>query len=157
MPHILDKKLDKETFKYYVIQSVMATLVLYFCLNFPMVDDAVLIAAIGSTTFVIFAMPHSLPARPRNVLGSHFVCGLIGIFFSWVNSSYMPISLTISIAVGFAIFAMVVLDIEHPPAGGTVIFLVFSPDITAFVALLFLASMLNLISYFLKPHLINLM
>ncbi len=157
MVQIFDKKLDKKTLKHYVLQSALATLVLFLCLSVPFIDDAILIAAIGSTTFVLFAMPKTLPARPRNVLGSHFVCGLIGIAFSMFNSGFVPSTVMLSLAVGLSIFAMVTLAIEHPPAGGTVIALLFTPDYVAFVTLLLLSSILMLFVHLLKPYMINLM
>ncbi|MFO8109140.1 MAG: HPP family protein [Thermoplasmata archaeon] len=157
MVHIFDKKLDKKTLKHYLFQSVLATLVLFLCLNVPFIDDAVLIAAIGSTTFILFAMPKTLPARPRNVLGGHFVCGLIGIVFSMFNSGFIPNTTMLSLAVGLSILAMVTLAIEHPPAGGTVIALLFSTDYVAFVTLLLLSSIMMLFVHLLKPYMINLM
>ncbi len=156
MIHLLDEKLSRKNFKNYVIQSSLATIILFASLCIPFVNNEILIAAIGSTAFVVFAMPYRLTARPRNVLGSHLACGLIGILFSQLHGTVIPLTVIISLAVGVAIFAMVTLDIEHPPAGGTVIFLAFTPNIPAFVTLLFLAGIMSTISYVLKPYMIDL-
>jgi len=153
MIEILDEKLDRDTLKHYFIQSSLAALILYISLNLPFVTSAVLMAAIGSTAFVVFAMPSSKTARPRNVLGSHLSAGLIGLLFSQISVMFLPELMSVSIALGVSIFVMVTLDVEHPPAGGTVIFLVLTPVVEAFVTLLFLASIMALMSYMLKPYL----
>ena len=153
MIKVLDKKLDKDTLKHYFIQSSLAAVILYISLNLPFITSAVLMAAIGSTAFVVFAMPSSKTARPRNVLGSHLSAGLIGLLFSQFSVMFLPELMAVSIALGVSIFVMVTLDVEHPPAGGTVIFLVLTPVVEAFLTLLLLASIMALMSYLLKPYL----
>ncbi len=153
MKPLFDKKLEKDTLKHYVFQSLLAGISLFLALQLPFVEDFVLIAAIGSTAFIVFAMPSSRTSKPRNVLGGHFVCGLIGLALFWLHPSFIPLKVLISLGVALAVFAMVILDVEHPPAGGTVIFLIIHPLEESFVALLFLASILSLISYLLRPYL----
>ncbi len=102
-------------------------------------------------------IPNCTVYRRRCLISGNFVCGLIGIAFSMFNSGFAPNSVMLSLAVGLSIFAMVVLAIEHPPAGGTVIALLFTPDYVAFVTLLLLSSILTLFVRFLKPYMINLM
>ncbi|MFO7992383.1 MAG: HPP family protein [Thermoplasmata archaeon] len=153
MIDILDEKLRRENVKNYFLQSMLAALILFFALNLPFVSDAVLIAAIGSTAFVAFAMPKRTTARPRNIIGSHFVTGLIGFLFAWLSALFLPELVAISLGLGVAIFAMVTLDLEHPPAGGTVIFVILTPNIEAFIILMFLATLMAVISYVLKPYL----
>mgnify|MGYP006297301761 CR=1 FL=1 len=152
MKVLLDRKLDRETMKHYLFQSLLAALSLFLALQLPFIEDFVLIAAIGSTTFIVFAMPSSKTSRPRNVLGGHLICGLIGFALTVLYPVYLPLRVVISLGVGLAVFAMVVLDVEHPPAGGTVIFLIINPIEQSFVALLLLASILSLISYLLRPY-----
>lgn len=153
MIKVLDRKLDRESLKHYFIQSTLAAVILYISLNLPFVTSAVLMAAIGSTAFVIFAMPSRKTARPRNVFGGHLSAGLIGLLFSQLSVMFLPELMALSIALGVSIFVMVTLDVEHPPAGGTVIFLVLTPVVEAFVTLLFLASIMALMSALLKPYL----
>ena len=152
MKLLLDKKLEKETLKHYLFQSFLAGISLFLALQLPFVEGFVLIAAIGSTAFIVFAMPSSKTSRPRNVLGGHLACGLIGLGLTALHPALLPIEVVISLGVGLAVFAMVSLDIEHPPAGGTVIFLIINPIEQSFIALLLLASILSLISYLLRPY-----
>ncbi|MFP4051913.1 MAG: HPP family protein [Thermoplasmata archaeon] len=152
MKLLLDKKLEKETLKYYLFQSLLAGVSLFLALQLPFIEHFILIAAIGSTAFIVFAMPSSRTSKPRNVLGGHFVCGLIGLALTALYPGYLPLKVVISLGVGLAVFAMVILDVEHPPAGGTVIFLIINPLEQSFIALLLLASILSLISYLLRPY-----
>ncbi len=152
MKPLFDKKLDKDTMKHYIFQSLLAAISLFLALQLPFVEDFVLIAAIGSTAFIVFAMPSSKTSRPRNVLGGHFICGVIGLVLTVLYPAYLPAEVVVSLGVGIAVFAMVILDIEHPPAGGTVIFLIINPIPESFVVLLLLASILSLISYLLRPY-----
>ncbi len=156
MIHLLDEKLDRKNFKNYALQSALASVIIFASLCIPFVENEILIAAIGSTAFIVFAMPYRLTARPRNVLGGHLACGLIGLLFSQLNETVLPQTVIIGLAVGVAIFAMVTLDIEHPPAGGTVIFLALTPNIPAFLTLLLLASTMSLICNVMKPYMIDL-
>ena len=153
MKPLFDKKLDKDTMKHYIFQSLLAAVSLFLALQLPFIEDFVLIAAIGSTAFIVFAMPSSRTSSPRNFLGVHFVCWLIVFGITALYPAYLPLKVVISLGVGLAVFAMVILDIEHPPAGGTVIFLIINPIEESFVALLLLASILSLISYLLNPYL----
>lgn len=156
MVSILDEELSEKTWKNYFLQSVLAGIALYIGLKLPFIASPLLVAAIGSTAFIVFAMPSEDTSRPRNVLGGHFVCGLLGLAFFHIYDLFLPLLLTISVAVAVAIFVMVAFDIEHPPAGGTVIFFVITPMIEPLVSLLLLASILTLLSYLLRSYLIDL-
>jgi len=161
MVRIFDRKLKKETIKNYVLQSFFAALVLYLGLNLPLLgDEIVLVAAAGSTAFIVFALPNSETAHPRRVIGSHFVCGLIGLAFHTIQTTFPSIlsfELAVSIALGASILAMVSLWLEHPPAGGTVLFFVVNPQPVALVSLLLLVSIMTTISYVIRPYLCDLL
>ncbi|MBN2030787.1 HPP family protein [bacterium] len=106
--------------KHYVIQSLLATLSMTLVLLFLTFQNAVVVASIGATSFIIFAMPDDITAKPRNVIGGHVVGLLIGSLCGFIPHSYMLFSIFIySLAVGVSIFIMVVIDMEHPPASGT--------------------------------------
>ena len=156
MKIFLDKKLDRDTWKHYILQSFLAAISLFIALNLPFVEAPILIAAIGSTSFIVFAMPYSRTAQPRNVFGGHLACGLLGLLFS-TTTGFLPLTAVISLGVGLSILTMVALDIEHPPAGGTVIFLILTPVIGSFIILLLLASIMMLVSLILRPYMKNLL
>ncbi|MBS3782498.1 MAG: HPP family protein [Candidatus Thermoplasmatota archaeon] len=158
MVRIFDRKLKKETIKNYLFQSFLAALVLYLGLNLPLLgEEIVLVAAAGSTAFIVFGMPSSRTANPRRVIGSHLICGLIGLAFHNMYPSILSAELAVSLALGFAILAMVSLWLEHPPAGGTVLFFVLNPEPVALVSLLLLVSFMTTLSYVLRPYLYDLL
>ncbi|MFW5945623.1 MAG: HPP family protein [Candidatus Natronoplasma sp.] len=158
MVRIFDRKLKQETIKHYVGQSFLAALVLYLGLNLPLLgEEIVLVAAAGSTAFIVFAMPNSETANPRRVIGSHFICGLIGLGFSAISPSILSPELAVSLALGAAILAMVSLWLEHPPAGGTVLFFVLNPQPVALVSLLLLVNIMATLSYVIRPYLYDLL
>lgn len=92
MKPLFDRKLDKDTMKHYIFQSLLAGISLFLALQLPFIEDFVLIAAIGSTSFIVFAMPESNPAKPKNVLGGHLACGLLGLLFFNLHSTLLPLT-----------------------------------------------------------------
>lgn len=110
--------------KYFVFQSLLAAVSVYLVLIILNPDEAVIIASLGATAFVVFALPEKFTAHPRNVIGGHIVglaCGLLGsgaLEILPIRSD--PIENAIyALAVGLSIFVMVISDTEHPPAAGT--------------------------------------
>jgi CBS-domain-containing membrane protein len=141
--------------KHYVLQSLFATLAVFIVLYFLSLQDAVIIASLGATAFIVFAMPDSLMAQPRNVIGGHLVGLFWGALFSLVPHATMLGSLVCySAAVGLSIFTMVVTDTEHPPASGTALGVAItgmSPSVLLAVVLSIV--LLSLIHHFFKPYL----
>ena len=113
----------------YVFQSLLATVVVFVIFWALGVREAVIIASLGATAFVIFALPHSLMAKPRNVIGGHIVglgCGVIGAFLAGLIPEQFELAsngagyaAAYAISIGLAMFIMVVIDTEHAPAAGT--------------------------------------
>ena len=108
--------------KNYVLQSALATLVLLLALWVTRAnqDQMVLVASLGATAFIVFALPDSLMARSRNVIGGHVVglfCGLLASLLTNPGSEYVIV--IYALTVGVSMFLMVVFDLEHPPAAGT--------------------------------------
>lgn len=116
-------KIDREFrlyWKNYVIQSLLASGAIFIVIYFLSLQNAVIIASVGATTFIVFAMPDSITAQTRNVIGGHVVGLFCGFLFSLIpHSSLLYSTLVYSLTVGTAIFIMVVTDTEHPPAAGT--------------------------------------
>jgi len=123
---IFDKKL-KKYFTNYIIQSLLATITLIIILYFENIfTNTAVVASLGATTFIIFAMPKYATAQPRRVIGGHIICIIVGIFCSYLFShiqnennfflSHEMLKILIpAISVGLAIFTMVITNTEHPP------------------------------------------
>ena len=73
-----------------------------------------LIAPFGASCVLVFGVPASPFARPRNVIGGHLTAALMGLV---AISLLGPGPLGIAAGVGLAIAAMLLTDTVHPPAG----------------------------------------
>ncbi|WP_437608786.1 HPP family protein [Erwinia sp. V71] len=73
-----------------------------------------LMAPFGATAVLVFGLPDSPLARAKNVIVGHFLTALIGVcFMQWVGVT--PLSL--ALASGLAVSAMLLTGTTHPPAG----------------------------------------
>lgn len=138
-----------------MIQCLLATFTVFIVLLFLSMRNAVIIASIGASAFIIFAMPKNITAKPRKVIGGHCVgllagslCAMIphpGAFFS---------ALVYALAVGISFFIMVVIDTEHPPAAATSLgFAITGFSMNAAVALLISILILSFVHHFFRPYL----
>ncbi|WP_028575748.1 HPP family protein [Desulfonatronovibrio hydrogenovorans] len=115
----------KTYWQYYVFQSIAATVTIFVLLLVVSIQEKpVIVASIGASTFIVFAMPGYITAQPRNLVGGHLVgmsCGFLAslVPLQHLLPSSVALSLLYALAVGISIFIMVVIDTEHPPAAGT--------------------------------------
>jgi len=116
--------------RYYVVQSLFAVLAFAIILYFVKVlTHAAIVGALGSSAFIVFAMPHSLTARTRRLIGGHIVgigagaicyfAFLVGPLGRLVTRWEFTTLLVYALAVGLSIFLMTATNTEHPPAAGT--------------------------------------
>jgi CBS-domain-containing membrane protein len=106
--------------KNYLYQSFLATVVIFIILFLLDSENAVVIASIGSSAFIIFTMPRNITARPRRLIGGHMVGLVSGSLCALIPHTAVLASISVyALAVGISIFLMVALDFEHPPASGT--------------------------------------
>jgi len=139
---------------FYILQSSLAAAVLYPLFFVFGEERLVLISAMGATAFIVFAMPTTGSAKAHVVIGSHIVGLISGALFS---SAIFPNTIGCPLAVGLAIFLMVALDIEHPPAAGTAMAIVINrPSTDIFVTVIACAIILASSRYLLRHHLRNL-
>jgi CBS-domain-containing membrane protein len=141
----------KKLWKYYLLQTLLATSVILVLTLILGKDRIVVISAMGATTFIVFAMPKAVSARTRNVVGSHLVGLISGALFYFVS---LPYFFEYSLAVGIAIFLMVALDVEHPPAAGTALAVVIHEvSFDVFITIMVSAVVLSQCRYYLRHHL----
>ena len=104
----------------YLFQSFLATLTIFIILLFLSLENAVVTASIAATAFIVFTMPGSITAKPRNVIGGHVIGLCFGSVCALIPHVHWLSSISVySLAVGLSILLMVVVDMEHPPAAGT--------------------------------------
>ena len=127
--HIIDKSFIRAP-KSYIIQSLLAVIVVAIILYFvEVLTHAAIVAALGSSAFIVFAMPRSITAQPRRLIGGHVV-GLLSGTFCYYAFLTGPLGKLVAgwefatlfvyaLAVGLSIFLMATTNTEHPPASGT--------------------------------------
>jgi CBS-domain-containing membrane protein len=79
-------------------------------------ERMLLIAPFGATCVLLFVLPQSPLARPRNVIGGHSLSAIAGLAVLHLLGTG---AVACGLAVGLAIAAMQITDTVHPPAGGT--------------------------------------
>ena len=150
----IDSKFPKH-WKRYLIQSSYAATTVFF-ITITLSNSPVIIASIGATAFIVFAMPNNIAAEPKRIIGGHFLGFFIGSCFAVFPFMDVVLfkALWFSLSVGITILFMVVLDLEHPPAAGTALgmtLIAYSSTsvVTIFISVLFLA----IVGHLSKPYL----
>jgi len=80
-----------------------------------LIDIALLAASFGASCVLVFAIPQSPLARPKNVIGGHLISTLVGLILLFTLGAS---PLTMALGVGLAIALMQATETLHPPAGG---------------------------------------
>jgi CBS-domain-containing membrane protein len=131
----IDRHFRRNDIKRYAMQCGLAGfVVLLLLLVLDAVTQTVLIAALGASTFIAFAVPRSLHSGPRNLIGGYVVGILSGALMGTLNtiidvSANFDHALMIicgAIAISLAMFTMVVTRTEHPPAAALALGLVLN-------------------------------
>jgi len=79
-------------------------------------DAPLMIASMGSSAILVFAVPHGAFSQPWAVLGGHGVSALAGV----LSAMFIPSTeLACAVAVGASIAASLLLRCLHPSGGGT--------------------------------------
>ncbi len=168
MAKLIDRRFTENPLRY-VGQTALAmvsTLIVLFVSD--AVQSTVSIATLGASTFIAFTMPHKRLSKPRLLIGGYCIGTLTG-YLSYaiavgagltqngvVVSQVMPFFG--ALAVGTAIFLMVILDTEHPPAAGLALgYVVNGGSLGKVVALIVAIMLVAGIKTLLKPVMIDLM
>ncbi len=123
---LFDSNLRKFFFNY-IFQSLLAGISIAVILCFiNFITKAAIVASLGSSIFIVFAMPKRITARPRNLIGGHLAGVISGIIFSFIANArgVFPHIFCAAAAVGLSIFLMCITNTQHPPASGTALGLI---------------------------------
>jgi CBS-domain-containing membrane protein len=93
-------------------------------------EIAILMAPFGATCVLLFALPESPLAQPRNIVGGHLISTFIGLLILHIVGNH-PWSL--GLAVGLAIVCMQFSKTVHPPAGADPIVVILAGAKWSFV------------------------
>lgn len=73
-----------------------------------------IMAPFGATAVLVFGVPASPLAQPKNVIFGHLITAIVGLtFISFVGVT----PLTLALATGLGVSAMLLSKTTHPPAG----------------------------------------
>jgi len=162
----IDRHFRRDDFKRYALQCGLAGLVvLALLLVLDAVTQTVLIAALGASAFIAFAVPRSLHSGPRSLIGGYVVGIVAGSLMSILNtlidvsaiSDHAVMVIFGAIAISLAMFTMVVTRTEHPPAAALALGLVLNEWslLTLFVVLSGVIA-LSVIKQLILPALLDL-
>ena len=164
---LFDRKFRKNVHRY-VFQCALATLTILAVLFFlDVLSETAIIAALGASAFVVFAIPNSYSSDSRRLIGGYLVgisvgiiCYNISIIFptsDFFTNTEMSLIVFGAVAVGVAIFIMAITNTEHPPAAGIALGLVINKwDLITIIFILCAITWLTSIRKILKPHLLDL-
>ncbi len=142
----------KKLWIYYIWQSALASISIFAIVLALGKDKMVLISAMGATAFIVFAMPKTASAQTKNVIGGHLVGLTIGSIFYYIP--IIPYYIAYPLAVGIAIFVMVALDFEHPPAAATALAVVINEvSFEVFIMITISTLILSQCRYYLRHYL----
>ncbi len=92
-------------------------------LEASLMDVALIMAPFGATTVLVFGLPESPLAQPKNVILGHLVTGFIGVVFT----QFIGVSpATLAIATGLGVSLMLLTKTTHPPAGANPILIMLT-------------------------------
>lgn len=98
---------------------LLTALVCHLFAESIMLHSPWLIAPLGASAVLVFAVPSSPMAQPWTVIGGNTISALVGIACAkWIH----PTELACAVAVGGAIALMFVTRSLHPPGGATALF-----------------------------------
>ncbi|MEZ5511210.1 MAG: HPP family protein [Gammaproteobacteria bacterium] len=80
----------------------------------PLAMQPLMIASVGATAVLLFAVPHGALSQPWAVVGGYAVSALLGVF---CQQQIPHEALAMALAVGGSVVAMYYLRCLHPPGG----------------------------------------
>lgn len=164
---LISKKVRKNIWPY-IFQSVLATLTILLILVFlDVLSHTAIIATLGSSAFLVFTRPRAYASRSRPLIGGYLIGMAVGVLyygaallpahFSMPVSEATVLVVFSAMAVGTAIFLMVVTDTEHPPAAGMSLGLVLNQwDHKTLVFILIAVVVMAVLRKVLRPYMIDL-
>jgi len=88
-------------------------------------DTGLIVASMGASAVLLFAVPHGQMSQPWAVFGGHIISAIIGVTCAQLIPHEI---LAASLAVGLSIATMYYLKCIHPPGGATALSAVLSAE-----------------------------
>lgn len=123
--------------------------------NFSDTDTVFLIGSFGASSVLIYGIVNSPLAQPRNLIGGHVICAIVGVTVHYIIPN--EVWLSSAFAVSLSIVFMQITKTLHPPGGATALIAnigsekitslgylyVLSPVLSGVLILLLVAVMVN--------------
>jgi CBS-domain-containing membrane protein len=101
--------------------SVTIGFLLY--LGVTLSNTTLIMAPFGATAVLVFGLPQSPLAQPKNVILGHLITAFIGVFFvEFVGVSQIDLA----VATGLGVSGMLLTKTTHPPAGANPLLIMMS-------------------------------
>jgi len=128
-------------------------------------DNLFLIGSFGASSVLIYGIINSPLAQPRNLVGGHLICALVGVTIHKLIPDQLWLAAALSVAL--SIVLMQITKTLHPPGGATALIAnigsekikamgymyVFSPVLSGVLILLLVALIFNNVTSHRKyPH-----
>lgn len=164
---LLDRKLHGHVGRYVLQSGLAAMAIALILLVFDIRSQTALVASLGASAFVAFTFPHTKAATVRCLVGGYCVgigvgaaCCYVGqlpVLAAAFETSHLAQALFWALAVGAAMFLMVITNTEHAPAAGITLGMMINEwDLLVVVHVLLGVCLLSLVRVLLKPVLRNL-
>jgi CBS-domain-containing membrane protein len=152
----------------YLMQCGLATCVVFAVLFvLDAVTNTTIIASLGASAFIAFALPHSRLSRPRFLIGGYLVGTIVGCACSYLPSlpllTQLPLAsawlnqVSGAVSVGLTMLLMVITNTEHPPAAGLALgFVLNTWNYWTVVVVLIGIGLLVAVKRLLRPVLVDL-
>ena len=150
----IDSKFAKHWRRNIIQSSYAAATVLFIIITLS--NSPVIIASIGATAFIIFAMPNNIATEPKRIFGGHFPGFFIGSCFAVFPFMDVVLfkALWFSLLLGITILFMVVLELEHSLAAGTALGMTLIAYSSTSVIIIFISVLsLAIVGHLSKPYL----
>lgn len=122
---------------------------------FTAYDNLFLIGSFGASSVLIYGLINSPLAQPRNLIGGHVICALVGVTIHKLIPGELWLSAALSVSL--SIVLMQITKTMHPPGGATALianigsakiqalgyFYVLSPVLSGVIILLLVAILCN--------------
>ena len=158
---LIDENFRRHPVKY-VLQCGLAGLTMAAVLLFlDALSHTAIVASLGASFFIAFTMPKTQASKPRPLIGGYLIgmstgslCSMLADICTFMGGSYILFG---ALAVGVAIFLMVVTNTEHAPAAGIALGLVINEwDGWTLLFILGAVVFLTVVKRLLRSVLINL-
>lgn len=91
----------------------------------PGADTLFLVGSFGASSVLIYGVINSPLAQPRNLIGGHVICALVGVTLNYLITEPW---LAAALAVSISIVLMQITKTLHPPGGATALIAVIGSE-----------------------------